>query len=174
MKRSGFAPLLFSLLTLSACVHSLSMHSTDGEKWSGRYRFARQDTGLIQVMGSDGEVLNGTFERVARTTFVKSYEQTFGRRSIAIEAPGSSAYGNAFDGFFGSSRARADAAYGETFNRAYSNSEVTVRGPLFYWTASLQGDRGTTMACYFIGSSYTGSGFGRCRNHTGNDYSVEF
>jgi len=69
------------------------MHSTDGEKWSGRYRFAREDTGLIQVMGSDGEVLNGTFERVARTTFVKSYEQTFGRGSIAIEAPDSSAYG---------------------------------------------------------------------------------
>ena len=174
MKRSGFAPLLFSLLTLSACVHSLSMHSTDGEKWSGRYRFARQDTGLIQVMGSDGEVLNGTFERVPRTTCVKSYERTFGRRSIAIEGPDSSAYGNAVYGFFGSSRAYADAAYGETFNRAYSNSEVTVRGPLFYWTASLQGHRGTTMACYFIGSSYTGSGFGRCRNHTGNDYSVEF
>jgi hypothetical protein len=150
------------------------MHSTDGEKLSGRYRFAREDTGLIQVMGSDGEVLNGTFERVARTTFVEGYEQTFGRGSIVVEGPYASAYGNAFEGFFGSSRARADAAYGETFNRAYGNSEITVRGPLFYWTASLQGDRGTTMACYFIGSSYTGGGFGRCRNHMGNDYSVEF
>ncbi len=150
------------------------MHSRDGEQLSGRYRFAREGAGLIQVIGSDGELLNGNFVRVGRTTFTESYEKTFGRGSIAVDGPDVSRYSNAFGGLFFSSSALTDSAYGETFNSASGKSEIVVKGPLFYWTASLQGDRGSSMGCFLVGSSYTGHGFGRCKSRIGKEYSVEF
>lgn len=174
MKPLIFIPSVFSLFVLSACVHTLGLHSRDGEKLSGSYRFAREDTGLVRVLGAEGEVLNGKFVRVERRTFIESYEKIFGRGSVAIDGPDISAHGNAFGGVFGSSYLPTDTAYGETFNSASDNSETVVKGPLFYWTASLLGDRGTTMGCYFIGSSHTGHGFGRCKSQTGKEYSVEF
>ena len=146
----------------------------DGEKLSGKYRFARDDTGLIQVRGSDGEILDGKFTRVGRTDFIDSYETTFGRGTIIEESPDISSYGNPFAGIFGSSSVLTDTAYGETFNRAADRSGIAVRGPLFYWTGSLRSNQGTTLACYFVGSSYTGHGFGRCKSHMGKEYSVEF
>jgi hypothetical protein len=172
-KQFIFLSLLLSLWLLPACVHSLRMHSADGEKLSGRYRFAREHTGLIQVVGSDGEILDGRFFTVGRAHFIESYEKTFGRGSIVADGPDISSYGNAFAGMFGSSSVLADGAYGETFNRA-AGSGIAVRGPLFYWTASLHSNQKTTLVCYFLGSSYTGHGFGRCKSHTGKEYSVEF
>lgn len=174
MKRLIFLPFALCLWVLPACSHSLSMHSMDGEKLSGRWRFARADTGLIQVTGSAGEVLNGKFVRVGRPTFIQSYEKTFGSGSIAVDGPDLSSYGNAFGGIFVGSYSLTDAAYGESFNSVSGNSGTAVSGPLFYWIASLRSDRETTMGCYFIGSSYTGHGFGRCKSHSGKEYSVEF
>ena len=161
-------------LFLSACVHDFTMHSKDGQELNGRYRFGREDGGLIQILGPSGETLNGRFIRVARATFVAGYEQTFGRGSIATYGPDLSTYGNPFGGIFGSSSALSETAFGETFDSARSGSEIEVRGPLFYWTASLRGDRGMTMGCFFIGSSYTGHGFGKCKSDAGNEYSIEF
>lgn len=174
MKRFTFLPFALCLWVLPACSHGLSMHSMDGEKLSGRWRFARADTGLIQVTGSGGEVLNGKFVRVGRTTFIQSYEKTFGSGSIAVDGPDFSSYGNAFGGLFVGSYALTDAAYGELFSSASGHSGTTVSGPLFYWIASLRSDRETTMGCYLIGSSYTGHGFGRCKSDSGKEYSVEF
>ncbi len=161
-------------LFLSACVHDFTMHSKDGGELNGKYRFGREGGGLIQVSGPSGEMLNGRFVRVARAAFVAAYEQTFGRGSIATYGPDLSGYGNPFAGVFGSSSALPETAFGETFNSARSGAEVEVHGPLFYWTASLRGDRGTTMGCFLIGSSYTGHGFGKCKSDGGNEYSVEF
>jgi hypothetical protein len=170
MKRIFLFPL--SLLILSACVHSLTIQGGDGEKLSGRYRFTREDTGLIQVIGSNGEVLSGGFLRVGRSSFVDSYKKTFGSGTIVVDGPDLPAY--TFGGLFGNSYALTDAAYGEAFSDLSGNSAILVKGPLFYWTASLRGDKGTTMGCYFIGSSYTGHGFGRCKSHTGKEYSSQF
>lgn len=156
----------------SACVHSLSMRSKDGEELSGRYRFARENTGLMEVIGSDSEILRGKFVRVGRGSFVDLYQQTFGRESIRVDGPDLPAY--AFSGLLGSSYALADAAYGETFENLSGNSEIMVKGPLFYWIGSLRGDKGTIMGCYFIGSSNTGHGFGTCKSHTGKEYSARF
>jgi len=150
------------------------MHSRDGEKLSGQYRFAREGRGMIQIAGSGGEILNGKFVTVDRQTFIVNYEKTFGSGSIAVDGPDLSPYGNAFGGIFGNSSTLVDAAYGETFNSASGNSTKAVSGPLFYWTASLSGERGTIMGCYLIGSSYTGRGLGRCKSQTGKEYSVEF
>jgi hypothetical protein len=174
MKRVIFVPLIFSLWILSGCAHGLSLHSKDGESLSGRYRFAREDTGLIQVAGSNGETLNGKFVRVPRTVFAKSYEQTFGAGSIAVDGPDPSRYGNGFGALLAGSSTLTDSAHGESYQSATSNSGTVVHGPLFYWTASLLGDRGTTLACYLIGSSYTGHGLGRCKSDIGKEYSVEF
>ena len=174
MKRAGGAFLAISLLVLAACVHSLTLQSRDGEKLSGRYRFGTDDSGLIQITGPGDELLNGRFVRVARATFVKNYEKTFGQGSIAVYEPDAADYGIPFAGVFGSSSVLTDVAHGETFNKGAGKSEVTVRGPLFYWTASLQSKRGATMECYLIGSSYTGHGFGKCKSESGHEYSVDF
>ena len=173
MKRRLGAVLALCLFFLTACVHSLTMHSRDGQRLSGRYRFARDDSGLIQVTGAEGEVFRGSFVRVARSAFVENYEKIFGRGSIAVFEPELGG-ANPFAGVFGSSSTLLDSAYGESFDRAPGKSEMAVRGPLFYWTASLGGDRGTTMRCYLIGSSYTGHGFGKCKSDEGHEYSVEF
>ncbi|MGE5818854.1 MAG: hypothetical protein ACM37Z_12570 [Deltaproteobacteria bacterium] len=165
--------LAAALLFLSACVHNLSMHSKDGQQLTGRYRFGAGDSGLIQVIGPSGELLNGRFLRVARASFVESYEKVFGHGSIAVYEPDLSD-ANPFSGVFGSASALPDSAYGESFNRSRDNSETMARGPLFYWSASLVGDRGTKMGCYLIGSSYTGHGFGKCKTDAGLEYSVEF
>ena len=50
----------------------------------------------------------------------------------------------------------------------------SVSGPLFYWIASLQGDRRLVLGCYLIGSFYTGRGFGRCKSQAGKEYLVDF
>ena len=165
--------LAVSLFFLSACVYDLRMHSKDGEKLTGRYRFAAEDSGLIQVFGPGEELLNGRFIRVARATFVEGYEKAFGRGSVAVYEPDLSD-GIPFAGMFGSASAFPDSAYGESFDKAREKSEMTVRGPLFYWSASLTGNRGTKMGCYLIGSSYTGHGFGKCKTDAGQEYTVEF
>jgi len=150
------------------------MRSKDGQTWSGEYRFARDNTGLIRVRTTDGEMLLGRFTTASRATFVESYKDIFGRGSIAAEGPDASGYGNPFAGTLGGSAALNDFAYAETPDDASGRPPTVIKGPLFYWTASLQGDRGTTMACCFIGSSHTGHGFGRCKDHTGTEYTVQF
>jgi hypothetical protein len=171
MKHTIFIPVVFLLFNLSACIHTLHMHSQDGEKLSGQYRFAREDTGLIQVNGSNGELLKGQFVRVGRTKFVERFEKAFGRGTVAFDGPDLSAYGNAFGGFFGTSSTLVDSAHGKTFNNA---SGTVVKGPLVYWIASLGGDRGTTMACFIIGSSHAGHALGKCKSNTEKEYTLEF
>jgi hypothetical protein len=161
-------------LSLSACTYPLTMHSRDGEKLNGRWRFAREGTGLIQVIAADGEVLVGAFKPVPRRNFFESYQNAFGGGSINADGPDLFAYGNVFGGLLGSSSTLADIAYGENYNKSSGESIQTVRGPLLYWTASLQGDRRTMMQCFLIGSSSTGRGLGRCKGRTGTEYTVEF
>jgi hypothetical protein len=152
----------------------MSLHSIDGEMVSGRYRFAREGTGLIQVFGPDGELLSGKFSQVSRAGFVESYKKIFGSGSITVYGPDVSAYGGGFGAAFVGSYTPRETAHGESFNKASGKSSIAVRGPFFYRKASLRGDRGTIMECYFIGSSYTGHGFGRCKSDKGKEYSVEF
>jgi hypothetical protein len=165
--------MVLFLLMSSACVHKLTLQSADGEKLQGRYRFARENTALVDISGSDGEVWSGKFAGVARVFFIESYEQVFGRGSITLDGPDVSAYGNAFAGMVGSSYALTDSAF-EVTATGPGTVRNRVTGPLFYWTAVLNGNRGTTMNCYLIGSSSTGGGFGRCRSHVGKEYTVEF
>ena len=150
------------------------MHSLDGERLDGRWRFAREGTGLIQVMGSEGEVLVGAFKPVPRRMFFESYQKTFGGGSIDADGPDLSEFGNVFGGLLGNSSSLADVAYGENYNQGSGKPLHVVKGPLFFWTASLQGDRRTTMQCFLIGSSSTGHGLGRCKDRTGKEFTVEF
>lgn len=171
MERLIFILAVILLFNFSGCIHPLHMHSQDGEKLSGRYRFGREDTGLIQVDGSNGELLKGQFVRVGRAKFIERFENAFGRGTVAFDAPDLSAYGNAFGGFFGASSTLVDSAHAESFNSA---SGTVVRGPLVYWIASLSGDRGTSMACFIIGSSHAGHGLGKCKIDSGKEYTLEF
>jgi hypothetical protein len=158
----------------AACVHRLSMRSTSGDELTGRYRFSRENTGMMQITALSGELLRGNFITVARPTFIAAYEKAFGPGSIEVEGPDSSRYGNVYGGLVAVSSSLNDAATGETFSTAPGNAKIILRGPLFYWTASLKGERGATMGCYFIGSSYTGHGFGRCKADDRTEYSVDF
>ena len=101
MNGSGILPLLCATLLVSACVHPMSMVSLEGEKFSGRYRFGREGTGLMQIYGPDNEVLIGRFIRVDRTVFAQDYEKAFGRRTIETDGPDLSRHGNAFGGLLG-------------------------------------------------------------------------
>jgi hypothetical protein len=166
--------LLLFLMGLSACSNQVSLVSSDGEKWLGRWRYGRGDNGFMQIVGADGEVLMGAFARVPRQVFVDGYEQTFGPGTIAMDGLELSQYGSSFASFFGASSAFRETAYAEPLDGAPGKPGVAVSGPLFYWMANLQGDRRTSMQCFLIGSSYTGKGIGRCRGPAGKDYLVEF
>ena len=171
--RSAIGAIVFICVT--ACTHPVTMHSRDGERLDGRWRFAREGSGLIQVIAGDGEVLVGAFKPVPRNIFFENYQNTFGNGSIDADVPDLFAYGNVFGGFmFGGSSTLVDVAYGENYNSSAGESFQSVRGPLFYWTASLQGDRRTIMQCFLIGSSVTAHGLGRCKGRTGKEYTVEF
>jgi hypothetical protein len=174
MEPIRFAVVTMVLVCLNACTHSLTMHSHDGERLDGRWRFAREGTGLIQVMATDGEVLVGAFKPVPRRTFFQNYQDTFGGGSIDADGPDLFAYGNVFSGLLNSSSTLVDVAYGENYNKSSGESIQVVKGPLLYWTASLLGDRRTIMQCFLIGSSSTGHGLGRCKGRTGKEYTVEF
>lgn len=167
--------LLFigALMILSSCVNQLTMHARDGERLDGKWRFGREGGGLMQVAGSAGELLVGTFNSVPRHIFFEGYQKTFGGGTIDADGPDVSAFGNAFAGVLGNSNALMDTAYGEDYNST-AGTAVVVTGPLFYWTANLQGDKRTTMHCFLIGSSYTGRGLGRCKGASGKEYTVQF
>ena len=125
----------------------------------------------MQIYGPENEVLIGRFIRVDRTVFARNYEKAFGRRTIQTDGPDLSRHGNAFGGLFGNSSTFYETAYAEPTQEAPGKS---VSGPLFYWTASLQGDRRMVLGCYLIGSAYTGHGFGRCKSQTGKEFHVDF
>jgi hypothetical protein len=162
--------ILLSLsLVLSGCIYRLTVTAADGERLIGRYRFGR-DTGLIQLVGPGGEVLMGKLFRVERATFIEGYQKAFGKGAIAVDGPEISFSGNSFGGIFGNSSALKTAAYGQTSSGAAGR---LVSGTLDYWTASLEDNSGMAIACYFIRSTYTAHGLGRCKNHTGKEYEAE-
>ena len=170
MMRSSLT-LLWLSLVLSGCIYRLTVSAADGERLSGRYRFGRDGSGLVQLVGPGGEFWMGKVFRVERATFIEGYQNTFGQGAIAVDGPEVSFSGNGFSGIFGNSSALKDAAYGQTSGGDPGGRLVT--GTLDYWTASLHGDNGTTMGCYFIRSTYTAQGLGRCKNHAGKEYDAE-
>ncbi len=168
------AAVLCCSLLLSGCSQSVTLYSVDGEYWQGKWRHARDETGLVQISGAAGEILRGTFKRVSRQAFFETYEKTFGTGAITADGPDVSSFGNAFGGMLAGSNTLPADASGQNFNPASGRSTQMVSGPLFYWTANLQGDRKTTLHCFLIGSAYTGHGLGRCKGTTGKDYTIEF
>src|ERR1051325_9027064 len=162
------------ILVLAGCVHKLTMHSRSGDTLAGRYRFARENTGLIEIPFGKDEVLSGRFITVSRADFVAAYTGAFGTGSIAVDGPDVSSYGNPFTRMLASSHNLGGSSYGETFSSGSTTTETSVKGPLFYWPASLRGNRETSLTCFFIGSAYTGRGFGRCKSHAGEEYTAEF
>ncbi len=174
LNRSFGLALVCFLATLSACIQPMTMYSLSGERLEGKWRYARDNSGLIQVMGPAGETLVGSFKPVSRRMFFDRYEKIFGSGTVMADGPDVSAFGNAFAGMLGGSKTLVDAAYGENFNPAADKSSRIVAGPLFYWSANLQGDKRTTMHCLMVGSAYTGHGLGKCKETSGTEYTVEF
>jgi hypothetical protein len=160
-------------MILSACSQRLVLHSLDGERLEGKWRYARGGTGLLELAAAQDETLVGKFKTVSRAIFLEAYQKAFGDGTIAADGPDLSAFGNAFTGVLGSSNTLVDTAYGENFNPASGKASQVVAGPLFYWAASLHGDK-TAMQCFLIGSAYTGHGLGRCKASAGKEYTVEF
>ena len=174
MNRFRVLLIICGALLTCACSHPMSVVSLDGEQFFGRYRFGREGTGLMQVYGPENEVLIGRFIRVDRTVFVQGYENAFGRRTIETDGPDLSRHVNAFGGLLGNSSTFHETAYAEPNQGAPGQAARSVSGPLFYWTASLQGDRRLALGCFLIGSAYTGHGFGRCKSQSGKEFHVDF
>ncbi|MBM2804297.1 MAG: hypothetical protein HW419_2190 [Deltaproteobacteria bacterium] len=174
MNSSSALSTLMLALVLSACSYPMTMLSEEGGKFAGRYRFGREDAGVMQIHGPEDEVLVGRFIRVDRTVFAEGYEKTFGRGTIETDGADLSRYGSAFGGLLGSSSVSHETAYADAVTGFAGQPAKAVSGPLFYWMASLQGDRRSVLGCYLIGSSYTGNGFGRCKSQSGKEYRVDF
>ena len=165
--------LVFAL-GLSSCSYPVTMSSVQGDRFVGLYRYGREDSGVMQIRGPENEVLVGRFVRVDRTMFAEGYERTFGRGTIEMDGPDLSRHGNSFGGLLASSTALHETAYTDASTGFAGQPTRTVSGPLFYWVASLQGDRRSVLGCYLVGSSYTGNGFGRCKSQSGTEYRVDF
>ena len=162
------------MLLGGGCSHRVSMVSPEGVTYGGRYRFSREDNGLMQIHGPENEVLIGGFARVGRTAFVENYEKAFGRGTIELDGPDLSRHAGTLGGVMGPTSGFHETAYADPAAAAKGRPTKTITGPLFYWVASLQGDRRTVLDCFFIGSSYTGSGFGRCKSRSGKEYNIDF
>jgi hypothetical protein len=174
MKLSRYLGPGLVLFLLGGCSHPMSMVSPEGVSYDGQYRFGREDGGLMQIYGPENEVLIGRFSRVGRTAFVESYQKTFGRGTIEIHGPDLSRHAGSLSGVLGPTSGFHETAYADPVAAAEGRPTKSITGPLFYWVASLQGDRRTVLGCFFIGSSYTGSGFGRCKSQSGEEYKIDF
>ena len=174
MKSLGNLGLALTLLLLAGCFYPMTMQSSDGVTYGGRYRFGREHSGLMQIHGPGDEVLLGSFDRVGRTAFVESYEKIFGRGTIELDGPDLSRHAGTIGGILGPTSDFHETAYADPAAVAEGRPSKSITGPLFYWVASLQGDRRTVLGCFLIGSSYTGSGFGRCKSQSGQEYNVDF
>lgn len=166
-----FSLAVLGSFLLSACAHKLTMQAKDGERLDGRWRFAREGSGLMQVMSAEGEVLVGVLTPTARRAFFENYQTVFGVGSIAAETSDLSAYGRGFWVLPGTTNPLSEFVYGEDFGTLNLQS---ITGPLFYWTAHLQGDRRTSMQCFLIGSNHSSRGLGRCKGAGGKEYTVQF
>jgi len=166
--------LALALFMLSGCTHQMTMKSLEGLTYDGRYRFGREDGGLMEIYGPENEVLIGRFSRVGRTAFVESYQKTFGPGTIELAGPDLSRHAGSQSGYIGPTSGFHETAYADPMAAAQGRPTKTISGPLFYWVASLQGDRRTVLGCFFIGSSYTGGGFGRCKSQSGQEYNIDF
>ena len=174
MKLSRYLGPGLVLFLLGGCSHPMSMVSPEGVSYDGQYRFGREDGGLMQIYGPENEVLIGRFSRVSRKAFVESYQKTFGRGTIEIHGPDLSRHAGSLSGVLGPTSGFHETAYADPVAAAEGRPTKSITGPLFYWVASLQGDRRTVLGCFFIGSSYTGSGFGRCKSQSGEEYKIDF
>jgi hypothetical protein len=174
MTRFGNLHWVLLALAISGCAHSMSMTALDGAKYAGRYRFGREDNGLMQIYGPDNETLIGNFTRVGRTAFAENYEKTFGRGTIELDGPDLSRHGGTIGGVLGTSSVFHETAYADPDAVLAGKKTKIISGPLFYWIAHLQGDRRTVLGCYLVGSAYTGNGFGRCKSQSGNEFRIDF
>jgi hypothetical protein len=163
--------VLTTVLLMIGCTHKVTMRAKDGEMLDGRWRSGSEGSVSMQVMSSDGEVLVGVLTPTPRRAFFENYETIFGAGAIAAETADLSAYGQGFLILPGSANPLAEVVYGESFETAGAHS---VPGPLFYWTAHLQGDRRTSMQCFLIGSTHSSRGLGRCKGAGGKEYTVRF
>ncbi len=166
--------LVLTFLMLGGCSHPMTMKSPEGVIYGGRYRFGRDDGGLMQIHGPGNEMLLGRFDRVGRTAFVENYEKAFGRGTIELDGPDLSRHAGTLGGVIGPTSGFHETAYADPAAAAEGRPTKSITGPLFYWVASLQGDRRTVLGCFLIGSSYTGSGFGRCKSQSGQEYNIDF
>ncbi len=174
VKRWSYPIFILALIALNACSHPMRMKSPEGLTYDGRYRFGREDSGLMQIHGPENEILIGRFARVGRTAFVESYEKSFGKGTIELDGPDLSRHAGSLGGVFGLNSGFHETAYADPAAAAAGRPTKSISGPLFYWVASLQGDRRTVLGCFLIGSSYTGSGFGRCKSQSGQEYNIDF
>ena len=131
------------------------MYSLDGEVLKGEYTFTSRMKGNVNVARPDGgEVLTGEFTSVDERMFSYGYSQAFGRAFATAYGLGGTATGSA------------------TANASGYGWRVSDSGR-FHGMGFLRGPH-TVIQCFYVGSTRTNNGIGKCKSGDGKEYDLQF
>jgi hypothetical protein len=135
--------------------HPITLYSLDGEILKGEYTFTRRMKGNVKVARPDtGEVLTGEFTSVDERTFAYSYNQAFGRAFGTVFGPAGTAMGSAQASASGYSWGVSDS--GRFQGMGFLHGQTIV------------------MQCFYVGSTRTNNGIGKCKSSQGKEYDLQF
>src|SRR5205809_4382070 len=135
--------------------HAITIYALDGEVLKGEYSFTSCLKGNVKVARPDSsEVLTGEFTSVDERSFSYGYSQAFGR-----------AFGTAYDP--GETATASATAIASGYGRRVSDSGRFegmgfIRGPH------------TVMQCFYMGSTRTNNGIGKCKSSEAKEYDLQF
>ena len=135
--------------------HAITIYALDGEVLKGEYSFTSRMKGNVKVARPDSsEVLTEEFTGVDERSFSYGYSQAFGRAFGTAYAPGGTA----------TSSATANASgYGwRVSDSGRFQGMGFIRGPH------------TVMQYFYMGSTRTNNGIGKCKSSEGKEYDLQF
>ena len=135
--------------------HAITIYALDGEVLKGEYSFTSRMKGNVKVARPDSsEVLTGEFTSVDERSFSYGYSQAFGRAFGTAYGPGGTATGSA--------TANASGYGWRVSDSGRFQGMGFIRGPH------------TVMQCFYMGSTRTNNGIGKCKSSEGKEYDLQF
>ena len=135
--------------------HAITIYALDGEVLKGEYSFTSRMKGNVKVARPDSsEVLTGEFTSVDERSFSYGYSQAFGRAFGTAYGPGETATGSA--------TANASGYGWRVSDSGRFQGMGFIRGPH------------TVMQCFYMGSTRTNNGIGKCKSSEAKEYDLQF
>jgi len=133
--------------------HAITIYALDGEVLKGE--FSSRMKGNVKVARPDSsEVLTGEFTSVDERSFSYGYSQAFGRAFGTAYGPCGTATGSATANASGYGWRVSDS-------RRFQGMGF-IRGPH------------TVMQCFYISSTRTNNGIGKCKSSEAKEYDLQF